>query len=295
MTDIGDDVTVTTTVYVDGVLTDPASVVVTVTDPAGDDTTPSVTNPSTGVFHATVPVTAAGRWQYAWQTTDPDSTEFGYFDVLPDPPRLQPLAQVSDLEASLGRALTATEATRAVAYLARASALIRRYTGQVFDQVDDDVVILRPVGAYLVLPQTPVTAVTEVRGILRDGTVGDPLSGWTWDGLDRIDITTGGLFGWIGDPWWPWTSGPEAFRVVYDHGGAPIPDDVIGVCCDMVLRPLLSPSQVEGFNTERIGQYSYGFQQGGGGSPGVSLRLSEGDKDALSHYRQKAGSAQVRL
>ena len=59
------------------------------------------------------------------------------------------LATADDLEARLGRTLTSTEETRAAAYLAEASALIRRYTGQSFDAVTDDTVILRPVGAYL--------------------------------------------------------------------------------------------------------------------------------------------------
>lgn len=295
MADIGDDVTVTTTISVDGVLTDPTTVTLTVTDPADNDTTPSVANPSVGVYQANVPATLAGRWTYVWTTATPDSVEHGYFDVAPDPPRLRPLALPSDLEATLGRSLTSTEQTRAVPYLARASALIRRYTGQVFDPVSNDVVILRPVGSYLVLPQMPVTAVAEVRGVEEDGTAGDLLSGWTWDGLDRIDITTIG-FGWIADPWWPWPSGPESFRVVYSHGGAPIPDDVVGVCCDMALRPLLSPTPVENITSERIGAYSYQLGQfAGGGSPGTAVRLTEADKDALRSYRPQANSIQVRV
>lgn len=295
MTDIGDVVTVSTTVLVEGVLTDPDTVTLTVTDPAGTDTTPSVANPSVGVYEANVPVTAAGRWTYVWVTDTPDSAEHGYFDVMPDPPRLRPLAVPADLEARLGRSLTATEQTRAVVYLAEASALIRRYTRQVFDRVLNDPAVLRPVGAYLVLPQTPVTAVHEVRGLDETGTPGDPLTGWTWDGLDKIDITTVG-FGWSADPWWPWPYGPESFRVVYDHGEVPIPDDVIGVCSGMVLRTLLSPTQVEGMTSERIGQYSYQLGQfAGGASVGVAIRLSEQDKDALSNYRVKAGSIQVRL
>jgi hypothetical protein len=294
MTDIGDDVTVTTTIKVDGVLTDPDTVVFTVTDPAGADTTPSVANPSVGVEQANVPVTLAGRWTYVWVTTNPDSVEHGYFDVLPDPPRLRPLAQPSDLEARLGRSLTDAEATRAMAYLATASALIRRYTGQVFDTVTGDTVILRPVGSYLVLPQTPVTGVSEVRGINADGTAGTALTGWTWDGLDRIDITTVGFF--HSDPWWPWNFGPEAFQVIYDHGSVPIGDDVIGVACDMVLRTLLSPSLVEGMTSERIGQYSYQLGQfSGGAASGTAVRLTEADKDALRSYRRQAGSIQVRI
>lgn len=204
------------------------------------------------------------------------------------------LATTDDLEARLGRTLTSTEETRATAYLADASALVRTYTRQVFDEVAGDLVVLRPVGAYLVLPQLPVTAVNEVRPLDPDGIPGDPLTGWTWDGLDRIDITTVGFI--PGDPWWPWPHGPESCQVDYDHGTAAVPDDVVAVVCGMVLRTLLSPSLVEGMTSERIGQYSYQLGQfAGGAAAGAAVRLTEADKDALKSYRPQAGSVQVRL
>lgn len=205
------------------------------------------------------------------------------------------LADTSDLAARLGRALTATETTRAAAYLADASGLVRRYTGQDFTTVSSDAVILRPVGSYLVLPQTPVTSVDSVSGVGDDGVPGDPVTGWVFDGIDRIDITTVGLFGST-DPWWPWPHGPESFQVVYGHGLSDAPDDVVAVVCGMVNRVLLSPSQVEGMSSEHIGQYSYQLsQQIGGGAPGVAVRLSEQDKDDLKHYRQHATSIQARV
>ncbi len=205
------------------------------------------------------------------------------------------LATTADLEARLGRTLTAAESTRATPYLKDASAAVRTYTRQTFTVVTNDLAILRPVGAFLILPQLPVNSVHEVRGLNEEGTPGGPIGGWTWDGLDKIDITTVGLK-WVGDPWWPWPYGPEAFQVDYDHGSVAAPDDVVGVVCGMVLRVLLAPSQVEGMSAERIGQYSYQMsQQVGGGSAGLTVRLSEQDKEALSNYRQKAGSIQVRL
>ena len=204
------------------------------------------------------------------------------------------LATTSDLAARLGRSLTGTETTRAAPYLKDASALVRKYTGQTFALVTNDAVILRPVGAFLVLEQLPVTAVDSVSGVDEDGTVGDPITGWVFDGIDRIDITRAG-FGFIASPWWPWPDGPESFQVVYDHGPAAVPDDVIGIVCGMVLDVLLSPSLVAGLNTERVGQYSYGMQQGVGGTPGASVRLSEQNKADLKHYRTQAGSVQVRV
>lgn len=203
------------------------------------------------------------------------------------------LATITDVTDRSPRALTASETTRATVLLGDASAAVRRYTGQTFAVVASDPVILRPVGAFLVLPQLPVTAVEEVRGLAEEGVPGDPLSGWTWDGLDRIDITTVGLFG---DPWWPWPYGPDSFRVLYDHGPDAVPDDVITVVCGMVLRVIFAPSPSEGMSSERIGQYSYQMsQQVNGGSPGLTVRLSEADKQDLSNYRRNAGSVQVRL
>jgi hypothetical protein len=204
------------------------------------------------------------------------------------------LATLADVTARSPRALTSAEQTRATVLLGDASALVRTYTGQTFTTVTDDTVILRPTGAYLVLPNPPVTAVSEVRGVDETGAPGSLIVGWVWDGLERIDITTVGLFG--GDPWWPWPSGPESFQVVYDHGVAAATDDVVGVVCGMVLRTILAPSPVEGMSAERIGVYSYQMsQQVGGGSTGPMVRLSEQDKEALSAYRPKVGSAQVRL
>jgi hypothetical protein len=45
------------------------TVVLTVTDPAGTATTPSLTNPSTGAYYADVEMTAAGTWTYRWTST----------------------------------------------------------------------------------------------------------------------------------------------------------------------------------------------------------------------------------
>jgi hypothetical protein len=46
------------------VLKDPTSVVVTVEDPDGAQTSPAVTNESTGVYSITFTLTQAGRWHY---------------------------------------------------------------------------------------------------------------------------------------------------------------------------------------------------------------------------------------
>ena len=209
------------------------------------------------------------------------------------------LATVDDLEARLGRSLTATEETRATAYLADASALIRGYTRQVFEAVDGDVATLRPIGVELRLPQRPVTAVNSVTAIGWAGipNLELPAGFWGWDGIDIITIAPFNDNVWLNLPILELGDElPDTYEVDYDHGDDTIPDDVIAVACGMVLRTLLSPSLVEGMTSEHIGQYSYQLGQfAGGAAAGAAVRLTEADKDALGRYRRKATTVQMRL
>lgn len=300
MNDIGDDVAVTTTIRVDGELTDPDGVTLTVTAPDGTETTPTpIEHPSTGAYKALVTVDQAGRWRYTWATTDPTGVEHGYFDVAADPPpgdRLDPLATIADIEERLGRSLTDVEARRAPALLRDASSKVRSYTRQNFDLVMGDTAVLRPVGTILTLPQRPVRGVTSVVAIGgRDDIPDITLNSWVWNGLDEIDVHGVGwrtaidydleldYEGWC----------PDTYRVLYDHGYAETPDDVLGVVCGMVTRVLLAPSPVEGMTSEQIGQYRY---QMGGGSAGARVRLTQEDKDELDDagYRRRAGTIGMR-
>lgn len=53
----------------DGNLADPSSVSLTVKDPAGADTTPSITNDGTGLRSAIVTGNAEGTWHWRWVGT----------------------------------------------------------------------------------------------------------------------------------------------------------------------------------------------------------------------------------
>lgn len=207
------------------------------------------------------------------------------------------LATLTDVTDRSPRTLTSAEQTRAGVLLGDASALVRTYTKRRFEAVSGATAILRPNGAFLVLPPVPITAVSEVRGIDADGTPGSVITGWAFDGIDRIDITGVG-FGFL-DPWWPWPNGPEAFQVTYDYDETGVPDDVVRIVCGMVLRVILAPSPVEGMSAERVGQYSYQMsQQVNGGSAGPTVRLTEQDKQDLreaGYGPRPAGSIQVRL
>ena len=203
------------------------------------------------------------------------------------------LADIADLEARLGRKITnPAEITQAQAFLADASAKVSSYTRQEFALITGDEVVLRPVGTLLRLPERPVVAVTSVTAIGCDGQAEFPLAGYCWDGSDLIDLA-----GWSGavinyPDWWDDAGGSDSYRVIYDHGYAVIPVAVIAVVCGMVNRVLSSPSPVEGMVTEKIGQYSYGLQQGAGAN-GLTVRLTDDDKHALARYRRTASTIAV--
>jgi len=67
--DIGDlvQLTATFTTLPEGVAIDPSAVLVTVCDPAGNETTPTVANTAVGVFTVTVSPAIAGKWR--WRAT----------------------------------------------------------------------------------------------------------------------------------------------------------------------------------------------------------------------------------
>jgi hypothetical protein len=209
------------------------------------------------------------------------------------------LATTADLEARLGRSLSGTEATRATAYLADASALIRNYSRQTFTAVAGDVVRLRPVGTEVRLPERPVTAVHSVTAIGWAGipSLVLPLTFWGFDGIDIVTIAPFNSDLWLNLPIIEIAQElPDTYEINYDHGDDDVPDDVVAICCGVVNRILLAPSLVEGMSSERIGQYSYQMsQQVNGGSAGAAVKLTDTDKDALSRYRRQATSVQLRL
>lgn len=203
------------------------------------------------------------------------------------------LATVEDLEARLGRTLTVDEAARAPALLADASARVREFTGQTLSAVAGDVIILRPVGSLLRLPQRPVTAVTSVEAVAPDGTSTTAMSGWSWDGRDKVDLTYATWSADFSTPAWRDRAAPDTYKVVYDHGYNPVPHIVMSTVCGMVLRTLLSPSMTPGMVAERIGSYNYQLQQGAGAT-GATVVMTEEDEKALRRYGpRRYGSIQV--
>ncbi len=86
--DVGDRINVQYLSYnASGVLTN-ATVALTVTDPAGATTTPTVTNTSTGQYDASFTLTLAGLWSWVWAVsgTVVDVAQGNVFAADPAPP-----------------------------------------------------------------------------------------------------------------------------------------------------------------------------------------------------------------
>ncbi len=68
--DIGDLVRIGATFKsLAGVLVVPTAVVLTVVDPSDNESTPTVSTPSTGAYQVDVSIDEAGTWEYRWAGT----------------------------------------------------------------------------------------------------------------------------------------------------------------------------------------------------------------------------------
>lgn len=89
---VGDTVTLTNTFKVSGTATDPTTISLVVTDPAGTATTytyagATITRSSTGVYTKNITASTAGIWSYTWTGTGAAAdVENGVFEVSPTQP-----------------------------------------------------------------------------------------------------------------------------------------------------------------------------------------------------------------
>lgn len=186
------------------------------------------------------------------------------------------LIEVSDIEAHLGRALTSPEVARVAALMADASGSIRSYTKQtITEETTTDVLRIR--NGRVRLPQRPVTAVTVVVN-----SNGDPVI-YQWDGADSLVTGSNVPDAWA---WVPFASSIVALTVTYTHGYNPIPDDIIGVGCSMVMRALGREPVDAGMTSESIQGYSYTI--GAIGAAGA-LGLLDSERMILDPYCRVGG------
>lgn len=160
-------------------------------------------------------------------------------------------ATVQDLAAQMQITLEDTDPS-AILQLATATGKMQDFMGQQIVQTLGDVVELGPInGAFVLLPELPVTAVSLVETFTPD-----PVTGvLTWTTADPTTYTVSKAMGIISAK--PgcgvtWPTDPESWRVTYDHGYAVIPPSLVGVCATVAARAYVSP---DGVDLERIGGY----------------------------------------
>lgn len=249
-----------------------------------------------------VQLTSAGTWLLTWTVTGtgkgvqhqrvlvaPAATP----GPAPDPP---PLATITDLVETLGRDLTTEETAKAPRLLSSASAKLRGYCKRTFTAVEDDELVLRPVGSELRLPNRPVTEVAQVEQIGTAGSADRVMSAseWAFDGIDRIELwpcptAVSGIA--------PTATYANTYRVTYSHGAATADQFIVEKAVDLTLRTMLAPTPVAGLVSEHIGKYFYQYGQASGDqSPGATVRLTKEDKRDLAEagYRRTAGTIQTR-
>lgn len=203
------------------------------------------------------------------------------------------LADLTAIEARIGRPLTSEELSRATTLLEDASALVRSYTGQDFTRVDHETLLLRAQQGEIRLPQRPVLDVTAVVAVGAGGVPDVPVVGWQWDGLDIVRTAVDSPAINLPEQWYDddTESYPGTYRVTYSHGVTQVPPEVVAVVAGMAIRTLTAPTMAGGLTGETLGPYSYRTD---GSGAGAAVLLSDTDRRTLDRYRHTSGMTMVR-
>lgn len=189
------------------------------------------------------------------------------------------LITAGDIETRLGRALTEAEGDRVAALIVDASAAIRVYTGRPFG-VETVTRRFMPYAGVVTIRQGDITAVTAVSW----AGSGDALS-FTWDGANRVSVSG------ATDPFTyniPLTGlTNQAVDITFTYGEAEVPDAIVAVCCQMVLRALGRPAIDSGTQQESIAGYSYTVGTAAASGP---VGLLPDEKALLNRYRRRGAS-----
>lgn len=173
------------------------------------------------------------------------------------------LATIADVEARLGRALTASELPKAQAWLEDASAFFVQRATQQFE-VGESRVRLFPRDGVVRLVQRPVIEVTSVKDL--DGVEIE----FTFDGHQSIyDL---GSY--------------SPVIVEYEHGSAEIPADVVATVAGMVVRTLqIAPDAASGVTQQAVGPFSQSYATW---AVGGQIMMSPADEKVANAYREKS-------
>lgn len=197
---------------------------------------------------------------------------------------LASLADLSDVEDRLGRDLAAEESRKADALLRDASAVVRAYTRREFT-LGTTVDRLRPRGYKIVLPQRPVVEVRSVSAVQSFGTMLTitPLAFWSWAGGHEVILGDPSLV--INGPTIDYSDRNVWAEVDYSFGFAEIPDDVIAVTANIVVKALSMP-QSGLVDMQTVGPYTVRYA----GVNNGPLSLTEPDREVLNRYRSTVNS-----
>lgn len=241
----------------DGTLTT-ATVVLTMTDPSGDTSTPSVSTPSTGIYRANVTLTEAGTWFGVW-TASGNVVSVDTFQVTAVDPAPPTYVSLEMFKASLRVNATAADQDRddlMLQALSAASRQIEEHCGRRFwldeadtsrtysprgrtvHTVDGDLLLIDDLGT------APTTVEYGIGSTFTALTANDYLTDPDNATTQRRPIT--GLIRVNSN--WPTGSGYRV-RVTGRHGWPAIPDQVSQACLlqgSRLYKRRLSPEGVFG-------------------------------------------------
>lgn len=171
-----------------------------------------------------------------------------------------PLASVSDVQLRIPNDLNASEGIRLQALLEDVSAAIRSEAGQHISRQTSTVQLAAECGRIW-LPEHPVVSITSITNHSSQAVDHTWYAGWPFAAV------AGGLVNsWEIDPF-SFSTPPIPMTVVYVHGYDPVPDDIVGVCCNVAARALGFTPSDGAVTSESLGQYSvtYGSAAAAGG------------------------------
>jgi hypothetical protein len=189
--DVGDRLNLQYLVYNSaGVLTN-ATVVLTVTDPSGDVTTPTVTNSATGTYDASFTLSEAGTWTWKWAASGA-VVDVDYGSVFAVDPSPGVYASVPDLKSTLGLTDTSLDPQLADC-LDTASRWIDQYCDRIFyAQTTATAKYYHPRDAYCVL----VDDFWTTTGLVLATDTGDGTYSTTWASTDYVLEPANPVTGW---------------------------------------------------------------------------------------------------
>jgi hypothetical protein len=169
------------------------------------------------------------------------------------------IASPTDLATRLNTTFTAGQTAQAQMLLDEASSLIRFTIGQTLTAVTADSITLEaPSGAWLDLPQRPVT---NVESVLSDGV---PVTDYKLIGNRLWRVGGWGRRFWYG-MWLRNVPYPHTVTVVYDHGYAAGDEHLNlakGVCCTLASQAIVQPAG--NVQSEAIDDYKVVFRPNSG-------------------------------